>query len=138
MTRMSRPASALVRAVAITAAACALPGLHPTGGMADPVLAAEPGSPAPGEADPGAVREGRSIFNQTCAHCHGPDAITGQPERNLRHLRLRYGDDMWKVFHSTVVQGRPDKGMPVWGEILDEPTIERIYGYLNSVQSRDE
>src|ERR1700719_429111 len=70
-----------------------------------------------------AVKEGRSLFNQTCAHCHGPDASTGQSERNLRRLSARYGDDMPIVFRSTVINGRPDKGMPVWGEILDEKTI---------------
>jgi polar amino acid transport system substrate-binding protein len=78
--------------------------------------------------------EGRSLFNQTCAHCHGPDASTGQSERNLRRLSARYGDDMPNVFRSTVMNGRPDKGMPVWGEILDEKTIDRIYDYLVTVQ----
>jgi polar amino acid transport system substrate-binding protein len=81
-----------------------------------------------------AVKEGRSLFNQTCAHCHGPDASTGQSERNLRRLRARYGDDMPDVFRSTVMNGRPDKGMPVWGEVLDEKTIDRIYAYLLTVQ----
>ena len=81
-----------------------------------------------------AVKEGRSLFNQTCAHCHGPDAATGQSERNLRRLRDRYGDDMPNVFRSTVMNGRPDKGMPVWGEVLDEKTIDRIYDYLVTVQ----
>jgi mono/diheme cytochrome c family protein len=81
-----------------------------------------------------AVKEGRSLFNQTCAHCHGPDASTGQSERNLRRLRDRYGDDMPNVFRSTVIHGRLDKGMPVWGEVLDEKTIDRILGYLVTVQ----
>ncbi len=81
-----------------------------------------------------AAKEGRSLFNQTCAHCHGPDASTGQSERNLRRLRARYGDDMPDVFRSTVMNGRPDKGMPVWGEVLDEKTIDRIYAYLLTVQ----
>jgi polar amino acid transport system substrate-binding protein len=81
-----------------------------------------------------AAKEGRSLFNQTCAHCHGPDASTGQSERNLRRLRARYGDDMPSVFRSTVMNGRPDKGMPVWGEVLDEKTIDRIYAYLLTVQ----
>lgn len=80
------------------------------------------------------VQEGRSLFNQTCAHCHGPDANTGLSERNLRHLRARYGADMHDVFTSTVVNGRPDKGMPVWGEVLDAKTIGAIYSYLETIQ----
>ena len=94
------------------------------------------GSPA-GSAraeNPAAIKQGHSLFNQTCAHCHGPDASTGQPERNLRHLRVRYGSDMHDVFETTVKNGRPDKGMPVWGEVLDSKTIDSIYSYLETVQ----
>jgi len=80
------------------------------------------------------VEEGHSLFNQTCAHCHGPDASTGLPERNLRHLRARYGDDMHSVFETTVMNGRPDKGMPVWSGVLDAKTIEGIYRYLETIQ----
>ena len=94
------------------------------------------GSPA-GSAraeNPAAIKQGHSLFNQTCAHCHGPDASTGQPERNLRHLRVRYGSDMHDVFETTVKNGRPDQGMPVWGEVLDSKTIDSIYSYLETVQ----
>jgi len=94
------------------------------------------GRPADGSTqdNAAAIKEGRSLFNQTCAHCHGPDASTGQSERNLRRLRDRYGDEMPNVFRSTVIHGRLDKGMPVWGEVLDEKTIDRIYDYLATVQ----
>jgi polar amino acid transport system substrate-binding protein len=92
-------------------------------------------SPATAQAeDPARVQEGRSLFNQTCAHCHGPDAVTGLSERNLRHLKARYGTDMHDVFTSTVMNGRPDKGMPVWGEALDAKTIDTIYSYLETIQ----
>ncbi|MCJ9728659.1 cytochrome c [Bradyrhizobium sp. PRIMUS42] len=84
--------------------------------------------------DQAQAQEGRSLFNQTCAHCHGPDAAAGQPERNLRHLRARYGSDMDDVFRSTVINGRLDKGMPVWAEVLDAKTIDAIYGFLKTVQ----
>jgi len=92
-------------------------------------------SPSAAQAgDSARVKEGRSLFNQTCAHCHGPDAATGLPERNLRHLRVRYGADMHDVFTSTVMNGRPDKGMPVWGEVLDSKTIDTIYSFLETIQ----
>jgi mono/diheme cytochrome c family protein len=92
-------------------------------------------SPDAAQAGDGAqVQEGHSLFNQTCAHCHGPDAVTGLSERNLRHLRARYGADMRDVFTSTVMNGRPDKGMPVWGEVLDAKTIDKIYSYLETIQ----
>ena len=115
--------------------------------VATPAFATEPAKtalaadrPAQGDSEnkDALIARGRSLFNQTCAHCHGPDAVTGQSERNLRRLRARYGDDTQNVFHATVVNGRVDKGMPVWGGILDEKTITQIYGYLETIQERPE
>jgi hypothetical protein len=37
-----------------------------------------------------------------------------------------------------IEDGDTDKGMPVWGEILDAKTIDLIYAYLKSVQSKPE
>ncbi len=85
-----------------------------------------------------AERNGHMLFNETCAHCHGPDAVTGIAERNLRHLRLRYGEHMPDVFLTTVLHGRPEKGMPTWQGTLDEATIWKIYTYLNSIQASDD
>jgi polar amino acid transport system substrate-binding protein len=85
-------------------------------------------------ANPEMVKEGNSLFNQTCAHCHGPDAKIGLPERNLRNLRARYGAEMGSVYQTTVHNGRPEKGMPAWNEVLDKDTIDQIYIYLETVQ----
>jgi hypothetical protein len=41
---------------------------------------------------------------------------------------------MHDVFRSTVMNGRLDKGMPVWGEVLDSKTIDTIYSFLETVQ----
>jgi mono/diheme cytochrome c family protein len=90
------------------------------------------GNPLEGSAD--AAREGHALFNQTCSHCHGPDASTPISERNLRKLRLRYGDQMTEMFHTTVENGRPDAGMPTWAGVIDETTIWKIYTYLETVQ----
>ena len=92
----------------------------------------------PYEGNAAAAAAGHRLFNETCAHCHGPDAVTGLPERNLRHLRLRYGDDMAQVFHTTVENGRPAKGMPTWGGALPETTIWKIYTWLETVQASDD
>src|SRR5262249_59647899 len=61
-----------------------------------------------------AVRSGRSLFNQHCSHCHAPNAMSPEPSRDLRRLRLRYGDRMREITFTTVVDGRPTKGMPTW------------------------
>jgi len=122
----------------LAADASARADLQGTGG--DGKAAAAPGKEAgiSIENDPASIKEGQSLFNQICAHCHGPNAITGQSERNLRRLRIRYGNDMAEIYRSTVLHGRPDKGMPIWGEILDGKTIDMIYAYLKSIQSEPE
>jgi mono/diheme cytochrome c family protein len=88
--------------------------------------------------DAAAAEAGHQLFNETCAHCHGPNAVTGLTERNLRHLQLRYGDHMAETFHTTVLQGRLEKGMPTWEGTLDEDTIWKIYTYLQTVQAADD
>lgn len=106
-------------------------------GVCAVAVAASPPSKNPFEGQSAVAKEGRSLFNGTCAHCHGPDAITGMSERNLRHLKLRYPDDTASVFFKTVVEGRPEKGMPTWGKALDEKTIWKIFTYLETVQEEE-
>ena len=131
---------AMLMGVFLIVVALTLAHSAPPGSDGDGKPAAAPGREACGstESDPALIKKGQSLFNQTCAHCHGPNAITGQSERNLRRLRARYGNDMAEVYRSTVLHGRPDKGMPVWGEMLDAKTIDLIYAYLKSVQSGPE
>jgi mono/diheme cytochrome c family protein len=82
------------------------------------------------------VPEGKSLFNQYCAHCHGPDAVQGERPRDLRRLRIRYGDDAIAVFYKTVSTGRPEKGMPVWKGVLKDDTLWKIFTFLSSVQTQ--
>ncbi len=91
-------------------------------------------NPFEGRAD--VVDEGRSLFNQYCSHCHGPNAIQGERPRDLRRLKIRYGDKAPEVFDSTTSKGRPDKGMPVWEGVLSDDVLWRIYTYLESVQTQ--
>jgi polar amino acid transport system substrate-binding protein len=95
------------------------------GGAVRYLLAADDTSPA---------GEGKEIFNGTCAHCHGPDAIQSERRINLRLLKHRYGDTMDEVFHTTVTKGRPAKGMPAWAEIFSEDDFTKILAFLKTVQ----
>ena len=81
------------------------------------------------------VPEGKGLFNQYCAHCHGPDAVQGERPRDLRRLRIRYGDDAIAVFLKTVSTGRPEKGMPVWRGVLPDETLWKIFTFLSSIQT---
>ena len=65
-----------------------------------------------------------------------PNAISPDPPRDLRRLKLRYGERMAEVFHVTVGNGRPDKGMPKWEGVLEEPVLWTIFTFLESVQTQ--
>jgi mono/diheme cytochrome c family protein len=90
-------------------------------------------NPFEGRAD--LVEDGRGLFNQYCAHCHGPNAIQGERPRDLRRLKVRYGQETPRVYYETVNHGRPDKGMPVWKGVLSDDVLWRIFTYLETVQT---
>lgn len=89
----------------------------------------------PYEGDAGRAAAGRGLFNQYCAHCHGPNAVSPDPPRDLRRLKRSYGENMANVFHTTVRHGRPDKGMPSWTGRLDDETLWTIFTFLQTVQA---
>ena len=64
----------------------------------------------------------------------GPTRSSPERRINLRLLRRRYGDDRENVFHTTVTNGRPNKGTPTWGGVIPDDDIAKIYGFLDTVQ----
>ena len=84
---------------------------------------------------PEEINTGKEIFNGTCAHCHGPDAVQSERRIDLRLLHNRYGDDMRTKFWTTVHEGRPAKGMPSWKEVFTDDQFESIYAFLLTVQA---
>jgi mono/diheme cytochrome c family protein len=81
------------------------------------------------------VKEGHEIFNGTCSHCHGPDAVQSVRKIDLRLLHHRYGDDMEETYHTTVTHGRPSKGMPNWSGVFSEDDFKKIFAFLKTVQT---
>jgi len=101
---------------------------------------AQPATTNPGvppSVDPVKVAAGREVFNSTCAHCHGPDAVAADRKINLRLLQHRYGEKMDEVFHFTVTHGRLDKGMPNWTGVFTEEDFANILAFLHTVQTTD-
>jgi len=82
-----------------------------------------------------AVNDGHEIFNGTCAHCHGPDAVQSERRIDLRQLQRRYGEEMHDKYWKTVHEGRPAKGMPSWKDVFDDGKLEDVYAYLATVQT---
>ena len=81
------------------------------------------------------VAAGRELFDGTCAHCHGPGAVTAERRINLRLLHRRYGDKMDETFLYTVTHGRPEKGMPNWTGGFSEEQFAQILAFLHTVQT---
>ncbi|MGO8779481.1 MAG: c-type cytochrome [Rhodomicrobium sp.] len=94
---------------------------------------AEPAKPAADSAT--LVAEGKEVFNGTCAHCHGPDAIQSERKINLRLLHHRYGDGMEAMFFKTVNNGRPSKGMPSWKDVFTPDQFTAIFAFLKTLQT---
>jgi polar amino acid transport system substrate-binding protein len=99
-----------------------------------PVIGFASAAAAPTDAE--TIVAGRSAFNQHCSHCHSPNAMSPEPSRDLRRLRIRYGDSRAEVFFTTVTRGRPEKGMPPWNN-LDAATLQRVWAFLDSVQTAE-
>lgn len=80
--------------------------------------------------------EGRTKFNVHCSHCHGPNAIQGERPRDLRRLTLRYGKKVAEVFLTTALDGRPNKGMPPWRDVMPEEDLWKVFTFLETVQKK--
>lgn len=128
-----RPASLFSRLLWGSAVLIALLFISWAAAKSAEVTAAPVTNPFEGRED--LVEDGRGLFNQYCAHCHGPNAVQGERPRDLRRLKIRYGQEAPQVYYRTVNQGRPDKGMPVWKGVLSDDVLWRIFTYLQTVQT---
>ncbi len=82
------------------------------------------------------LQDGGSLMNQYCSHCHGPYAVQGERPRDLRRLKIRYGDNAINLFWNTINNGRMDKGMPAWKDAISDDIKWRIFTFLQSVQTQ--
>jgi polar amino acid transport system substrate-binding protein len=88
------------------------------------------GNPASGQ--PEAIDAGRKLFGTWCIQCHGPkaDGVSrfGQYAADLRVYWRGY-----REFVTIVKDGRPQKQMPPWKEVLDDTKIAQIGAYLETL-----
>jgi polar amino acid transport system substrate-binding protein len=80
---------------------------------------------------PGAIEQGRHLFNSQCAHCHGEDASTDDDYYNLPQLMIDKDD---AFFFATVNKGLPEKGMPPWKDVLKPRQIVDLLVYIRSLE----
>jgi polar amino acid transport system substrate-binding protein len=81
-----------------------------------------------------AAGRGRALFNSNCSHCHGPNGASPETRTDLRRLRRRDGAQTDEVFSTTVRDGRPEKGMPLWKGVLSEDELAAVKAFVDSVQ----
>jgi mono/diheme cytochrome c family protein len=129
--RPAKVAAAIFAGASMLAVFFGLPSAARYARADDPAVAAK----NPYEGDAGQAAAGRGLFNQYCAHCHGPNAVSPDPPRDLRRLKRSYGENMANVFHLAVKHGRPDKGMPNWTGRLDDEALWTIFAFLQTVQA---
>lgn len=75
--------------------------------------------------------EGWRQYNVHCARCHGQDALPNPVAANLLTSLAPGGPAAEQgTFTAVVMEGRLDRGMPAFKEILEPRHVEAIYGYL--------
>ena len=77
---------------------------------------------------PEAIDQGKHLFLTWCVQCHGANATGSKYGANLTIFALGF-----KAFRATVQNGRPQKQMPPWKDVLDEDAITRIGAYLETL-----
>ena len=90
--------------------------------IAEPEVLFEPVA----QTSPQIVAEGRRLFLDSCAHCHGADA-TGDEGPDLHGLQVSD-----RYIHNLIVNGRPHE-MPSFRKKLDAAKIAAITAYLRTL-----
>lgn len=77
---------------------------------------------------PARLADGKTTFSTNCAACHRADGggIIGP---NLTDAYWLHGGRPLEILH-TVQHGVPDKGMPVWGQVLKPDQLVDVVGYV--------
>ena len=81
--------------------------------------------------DEQALKMGGRLFASNCSVCHGSDAKGAYGFPNLTDHDWLWGGEP-EAIKTTILNGR-QAVMPAWGEILGEPDIRNVAGYVRSL-----
>ena len=107
--------------------------IPPLAGLAVLLAASFPGAAAAQEAPvvTEVEYEGWRQYNVHCARCHGQDALPNPVAANLLASLAPGGPTADQAtFTTVVVEGRLDRGMPAFKEIIEPEQVEAIYTYV--------
>ena len=76
-----------------------------------------------------ATTDGSEIFKNSCATCHGLDARGGEHGPNITEALGQEG------LAGIIKAGRPNRGMPAFGETFSAPQMEALVQYLRTLAS---
>ena len=129
---MNRKLRLTASAIAISAASFGLVGwpFKVTAADASGERKAEqtPPSSNPLSGKPESIELGKQLFGTWCAQCHATDATGGKYGANLTIFFRGY-----KEFLVTVKNGRVQKQMPPWKDVLDDDAVNKIGAYLETL-----
>ena len=96
------------------------------------VVAADAQMSNPVSGNPEAIAAGRKLYSMWCIQCHGPkaDGVSrfGKYAADLREFWRGY-----REFVTIVKNGRPDRQMPPWKEVLDDAKIAEVGAFLETL-----
>ncbi len=98
-----------------------------------PLAKADPiPNPPPLRATEAEVQKGAKLYADTCAQCHGDNAVGGV--KDLRHMTM----DTHGKFEDIVLGGLfTDKGMASFADLLDKEEVAAIHSYLIARANED-
>ena len=86
----------------------------------------------PVSGNPEAIAAGRKLYSMWCMQCHGSkaDGVSrfGKYAADLREFWRGY-----REFVTIVKNGRPEKQMPPWREVLDDGKIAQVGAFLETL-----
>lgn len=82
--------------------------------------------------NPAEIAEGKQVFAQNCAACHGAEAKGGIGP-DLTDATWLYGSDPEGIF-KTVRDGTAN-GMPAWGPIIGEQKVGKAVAFIHSLST---
>ncbi len=103
---------------------------NPNGMVQTPSITRQNAKAGPRVFPPALVENGKSLFGQNCAFCHGRDAGGGETGPDLTSSKLVAGDVNGDQIGAVVRNGRPDKGMPRFS--LPDDQIAALVAFIHT------
>ncbi len=119
-------------------------GLLAGGFVAFRFLSKPPPPPPPEVASDPLLTQGRTIFLNRCATCHGNEGrgdgpiagnLLGPPVGNLTDDQWKHGDRPDQVVN-VIGQGVPNTRMEGWSRVLDPPELKAVAAYVYYLAGR--